>query len=142
MIGPFQVNGPSLDSVTLTAAFSGNTTSVFKVGREMEQIVLYVTYTPKSAQSNRYLLIRAEFGPTNDDLYQITKLEDTSTDSETLNRAYDIRFPSSTGSVGGTEYKGRIAVPVADTFGRFSLKESGSSNFGIASLKMKITSRS
>jgi len=147
MIGPFQVKGVSIGSLTspetLTASFGDNTTVVEKIGREMEQLMLLVTYTPKVGQSDRYINIRIEFGDVSDDLYQIIKIEDiTGVYSELLYRPYDIRFPSSTGTVGGTAYKGRISVPVADIWGRISVKESGSDNFGTIIIKTVRTSRS
>ena len=148
MIGPFQarlgyVIGSESAGATMTAAFSGNTSGVFTVGREMEMLTLYVSYTPKSGQSDRYIVIRLEFGDRNDDLYQIVKNEDYSSDSSILiSRPFDRLFPKDTGTVGGTEYKGRIAQPVADKYGRVSVKESGTSNFGTATIKAVITSRS
>lgn len=142
MIGPFQLTeyaiGAEDTPVTLTALFSGNQ-SVWKAGRTMGQMILYVTYTPETGQTDRQLKVRVEMGPKNDDLYQITKAEDISgTPTELLSRPYDIRLD---GAVGGTVYKRRVSIPVADKWTRISVKEDGVANFGTALIRKTITSR-
>lgn len=145
-LGPLQISyyfiGSKDTASTLTALFAGNTSTAFTLGREMGQLELEVTYTPKVGESNRYLVIRVERGQESDNLFQITKTEDASLGDEyVVSRPYDIIFPNESGTVGGTTYKGDISIPIAHKWGRISVKESGSSNFGTCSVKAILTSR-
>ena len=141
-IGPLQLGHDLFVSETLTALFSDNTSEVFLVGREMGQLILNISYTPKAGQSNRYLIIRAEFGYSNDSLFQLTQINDCSDNNYLIYKPYDIVFPDYTGTTGGVEYRGTIPIPVAHKYGRISVKESGTDNFGVISLDMILTSRS
>jgi len=111
---------------TLTAAFSDNQSAVFPIGG-MHSIIVYAQYTP--AASGRIIYFQLELGPTENDLYFVTKRTDVSGDDALLERyIYTERFE---GAAASTEYKPRFAVgDIADKFARFSFKEDGSATFG------------
>lgn len=122
------VIGTEDSAVTLTTSYGDNTHDFIIEG--MVQLNLYVTYTPKTGETDRIIYIQLEVGNTRNDLYMYTV--------QSVGTAYtdlyqnQLRF---TGAVGGTVYKIPIDIPISGKACRISVKEDGSADFGTATVK-------
>ena len=125
--------GSSSTGASLTASYGDNTSGVIPTGG-MLGVLVCISYTPKTGQSNRYISLRVERGPTSDDLYTVTKVTDADATDAVLDRwEYDEKF---VGAVGGTEYKPSYFYDIKWPYMRFSVKEDGEDNFGIVAVRL------
>jgi len=125
--------GGTSTSETLTADYADNTTGVVNV-EGARDIMLYVTYAPKTGETNRVLYMQVETGPTTSDLYLLTLEEDTATSGTTENKTYTRSY---TGAVGGTSYARSFSLGDIIAVGlRISFKESGTADFGTVKLRI------
>jgi hypothetical protein len=113
--------GTSSTNATLTASYDDNYKDLNVEG--VGQLICYIEYVP--AQDGRYIEIQYEFGNDLNDLYKSTTQYPATT-----NRNLYITPTKFIGISGGTTYKLRDAIDVADKWFRISVKESGSSDFG------------
>lgn len=124
-------------AVTLTAAYSGNR-KVLDC-KYLPNLHLDFSYTPKTGQSNRILYIYIEVS--NDGgatYYPIT----TKANLTTSIKVYDdlgIQFPGDGVSTGGTAYTGYNDFTIVGDKVRISVKESGSDNFGVVTMRAVVS---
>ena len=119
---------------TLTASYAGNTHDFITEG--MVQLNLYVTYTPKTGQTDRIIYLQIEVGSERTDLYMNT-VQSVGTEYTDLYHNQE-RF---TGAVGGTIYKFPFDVPISSNVCRVSVKEDGSADFGTVIVKAVLSGK-
>jgi len=113
---------------TLTATYTDND-ATFRV-RGFSQAVFYVQYTPAAGQTNRFITIKYDFG----DITTNTGYQYVSKNSSTTLRKEYITPTKFIGATGGTVYKLRDNIDLADVWMTVSVKENGAADFGTISI--------
>jgi len=114
---------------TLTASYVNSGTHSC---RGSSQLILYVTYVPKTGESNRNLNFKVDFA---DDastaIYYTQQLGETAAggSGEKVATFFDYIYKLP-GATGGTSYTKRFEIPIAEKQFRVTFKEDGSNNFG------------
>lgn len=125
----------TLAPVTLTAAYTGNISSAFNITTG-QQLTCYLRYITGSGETNNSVEVRVEFSPDGTLWYQ--EVDETVASGTSTVTLVERTF---VGASAATTYSLRFAVPVADKFIRFALKETGVvTNFGTGSLVLTVSS--
>lgn len=120
--------GSATAPATLTASYAGNTYSFATEGYDFATV--YITYIPAASTRNCYLQI--EGGPSESDFFMRTALLDDIAGESTLLT----HIAKVVGTTGGTTYKKRLEIPIADKAMRFSVKEDGVATFGTVTVQI------
>lgn len=119
--------------VTLTDDETDNTKTL--LAKFLRGLHLNVNYTPKTGQTDRYLMIAIDLS--DDDgttFHRITTKANTTTEIMFYEGAGGIwaHFPGNETTTGGTEYIGALDLDIIAEKLKISVKESGSGNYGTA----------
>lgn len=131
--------------VTLTAAFTGNTVTL--VSRCYKKMRLDIKYTPKAAQTNRYLYVLVEesndngvtFFPKTVSIPLPDRIDLYNLDQDSSATGIPLIIPNAGASTGGTAYSVNYDCDICSDFLKVSLKESGSGNNGTAYVNIILT---
>jgi hypothetical protein len=115
--------GSSSTGATLTAAYTGNTSTIDIKGYKL--VTVYIDYIPAVDTSDAY--IQLEAGPDSATLFPKTALLDLDTTGESSTRSHIFKFEAVTA---GVSVKRRLLVDTADLKLRISAKEVTSGAYG------------
>lgn len=125
-----------LSAVTLTATFSENTGTI--VTADVETLHLDISYTPLSGQTDRYLELLVEESSDAVTWFPRATISEGNGYASVFNHGI-FRGPFNSSGViattGGQVYLWALDFPTASYYQKLSLRESGSNNFGVATLK-------
>lgn len=127
ILDDFYAIGTSATGVTLTNEYSDNYKDIF-VDRA-SQLIIDVEYTP--AENGGKIMLQYEFGLEITDYYKYTVKNSSSTA-----RTVYITPTEFTGSSAGTVYKFEDAINCGNKWFRISVKESGVSSYGTATIRI------
>ena len=127
-------SGTTRTAATLTAAYTGNISTIFSMGG-ISQIQINVNYTTGSGETNNSIEIRLEAGPDGTNMYQLVN-DSTSGATSTLTQ----REFTFVGAAAATAYSLALPLVWSGKSMRVAVKETGVvTNFGTAFVEITVS---
>ena len=132
-----QVDYVAFTGVTLTDDFADNQKVL--ACKYLPNLHLDLSYTPKAGQTNRYLMVLIEVS--NDEgttYFPITTKANLTTSIKVYDNLF-IHFPGDETSTGGVELTGNDDQVIIGDHVKISVKESGSGNYGVCTMRATLS---